>query len=381
MLGIFIGVSLVVALVSLGQGMQNAINTQFASVGVDKIIIQPTSPGFGPPGQDAAGNLTEKDLKIVEQTPGIKAAAGRILLSAKIEFNKEIKVNFVASMPKEQAARALLEESQNMKIQKGRMLKQGDSGKAVIGDNYATKKIFDKNIQLGSKITVEGKQFEVIGILKKDGNPMRDELVMLNEEDVNEISSKEDYSAIFAQVQEGSDINLVAEKLTRSLRRRKGQKEGFEDFEVQTSQEMIESFNNILSIIQIFVIGIAAISIIVGGIGIMNTMYTSVLERTKEIGVMKAIGARNRDIMGLFLIESGMLGVTGGLIGLAIGIGFSLIVEFGAKAALGTNLISAQFPLYLIIGTLIFSFIIGAISGVLPAMQASRMKPVDALRK
>ena len=381
MLGIFIGVSMVVALVSLGQGMQNAIDAQFSSIGVDKIIIQPTSPGFGPPGQDSAGNLSEKDLKTIKQTQGVKVAAGRIIQSVKIEFNDIAKAQFAASMPKDSSARELIKVAQNMKIQDGRMLKPKDSGKVILGNNFASKEIFDKNIRIGNKILIGNEKFEVIGILKKNGNPMRDDIIILNEDDLKEISGRNDYSTIFVQVQEGSDVNNVAEKLTRALRRRKNQKEGFEDFEVQTSQELIDSFNTILNIVQIFVLGIAAISIIVGGIGIMNTMYTSVLEKTKEIGVMKAIGAKNKDIMLLFLIESGILGAVGGAIGLAMGICFSLAVEFGAKAALGTNIISAHFPLALIAGTILFSFIIGAISGTLPAMQASRLEPVEALRK
>ena len=380
MLGIFIGVSLVISLVSLGQGLQNAVNSQFSAVGMDKIIIQPIGPGYGPPGQEGS-NLTDKDIKVIEQVVGVKSVAGRIISSVKIEYNRIIKINFVGSMPKEQKARALLEEAQNLKIYKGRFLKQDDSKKAVIGNNYATKKLFGKNLEVGNKILIGGKQFEIIGILKKIGNPMSDEVILVNQEDIEDITGKTDYSALFTQVEKGSDVNLVADKITRSLRKKKGQKEGHEDFEVQTTQELIESFNTILIVIQMFVIGIAGISLIVGGIGIMNTMYTSVLERTREIGVMKAIGAKNGDVLKLFLIESGMLGLVGGLVGLLLGMGFSLIVEFGAKQALGSGMIAASFPPALLIGTLLFSFILGAVSGVFPAMQAAKMKPVDALRK
>ncbi len=380
MLGIFIGVSLVISLVSLGQGLQNAVNSQFSAVGVDKIIIQPVGPGYGPPGQEGS-SLTDKDLRVIEQVTGVKTAAGRIVSSIKIEYNKIVKINFVGSLPKEQKARDLLEEAQNMKIDKGRLLKQGDSKKVVIGHNYAIKKLFGKNVEVGNKILIGGKLFEIIGILQKTGNPMSDEIVLVNQEDIEDITGKTDYSALFIQVEKGSDVNSVADKITRTLRKKKGQKEGHEDFEVQTTQELIESFNTILIVIQMFVIGIAGISLIVGGIGIMNTMYTSVLERIREIGVMKAIGAKNSDILKLFLIESGMLGLVGGLVGLLLGMGFSLMVEFGAKQALGSNLIAASFPLSLLIGTVLFSFILGALSGVLPAMQAAKMKPVDALRK
>lgn len=381
MLGIFIGVSLVVSLVSLGQGMQNAINTQFSTIGVDKILIQPTSPGFGPPGQDSAGNLTDKDLKTIRNVPEVRRVAARMMGSMKIEFNDHSNVNFVISLPDDPDERDLLIEAQDVDIEKGRMLKSGDSRKAIVGSNYAEKNSFEKEIEVGNKISIQGELFEVVGIMKKSGTPFKDDIVLINQDDVEQITGKKDYSLIIAQVHQNADIDKTSEKISKALRRRKGLKEGYEDFEVETSQEMIESFNNILQVVQFFVLGIAAISIIVGGIGIMNTMYTSVLERTRDIGVMKAIGAKNSNILEIFLIESGVIGTIGGGIGLILGICFSIVVEYGAKFALGTNLIEAHFPLSLIIYTLLFSFIVGAISGVLPAMQAAKLKPVEAFRK
>jgi len=127
-------------------------------------------------------------------------------------------------------------------------------------------------------------------------------------------------------------------------------------------------------------IGIAAISLLVGGIGIANTMYTAVLERTKEIGIMKATGAQNKDILLIFVIESGLLGIIGGLIGIAIGFGLSSAVEFLARNFIGTNLIEAYFSYWLLFGALLFSFFIGAIFGVMPARHAASLQPVDALR-
>lgn len=112
----------------------------------------------------------------------------------------------------------------------------------------------------------------------------------------------------------------------------------------------------------------------------MNTMYTAVIERTKEIGTMKAVGARNSDVLLVFLFESGLLGFVGGAIGIVIGYGLGKSAEYGATMALGTDLLQASFPLYLILGALAFSFVIGTLSGILPAMQAAKLKPADALR-
>ncbi|HIE33536.1 MAG TPA: FtsX-like permease family protein [Candidatus Altiarchaeales archaeon] len=147
-----------------------------------------------------------------------------------------------------------------------------------------------------------------------------------------------------------------------------------------TTEQVRETVNSILLVIQIVVIGIAAISLIVGGVGIMNSMYTSVLERTREIGVMKAIGARNSDIMLLFLIESGIIGLVGGIIGCLIGVGLAKGVEFVATQELSTAILKASITPGLIIGALIFSFMVGCISGLLPAKGAAEMNPIDALR-
>ena len=148
---------------------------------------------------------------------------------------------------------------------------------------------------------------------------------------------------------------------------------------MQTSEELIKSVNTILGVVQAIFIGIAAISLLVGGIGIMNTMYTSVLERTHDIGIMKAIGARNSDILSIFLLESGLLGLAGGAIGVLLGVGLSKLVEYFGSQSVG--MLQASFSWHLIGGALAFSFIVGMISGALPARQASRMHPVEALRE
>ena len=135
-----------------------------------------------------------------------------------------------------------------------------------------------------------------------------------------------------------------------------------------------------LNIITAFLAGVAAISLFVGGIGMANTMYTSVVERTREIGIMKAIGAKNREILYIFLIESGLLGLVGAGIGVLLGYSISKTIEYIAITQLNTNLLQAAAPLYLIFGCLVFGFVIGAVSGTLPAIQASKTNVVDALR-
>ncbi|MFH0868593.1 MAG: ABC transporter permease, partial [archaeon] len=184
---------------------------------------------------------------------------------------------------------------------------------------------------------------------------------------------------IYAKVRTGYDPATVADAIEKRMRDDRDLKKGQEDFSVQTSEQLAQTMGNILGIVQTILVGIASIALLVGSIGIMNTMYTSVMERTKEIGVMKAIGAKNRDVMLIFLIESGLLGLIGGIFGVLAGLGMAKGAELYAQYA-GYGMVRAAVTPELIVLGLSFSFAIGAISGFMPARKASKLKPVDALR-
>jgi len=380
-IGIIIGIAAVVALISLGQGMKDAINKQFSSIGGDKIIVQTKSAGFGPPGQQSPGKLTEHDLKIMTQVSGVKEAAGRLLKPVRIEFNKKARTQFLSSVPEDSTADLVI-SANNYKAAQGRMIKTSDKGKIMVGNDFAQEDAFGKEMVAGDKVIIQDRQFEVIGILDKLGDPVRDKSIVMNTKEAWDLLgiTDEEYSVLVAQADAGQDIDALSDRILRAIRRDRGQKEGREDFTVQTSGEVIATFGTILTIVQVILSGIAAISLLVGGIGIMNTMYTSVLERTREIGIMKSIGARNSDVMWIFLIESSILGGIGGLIGILLGVLMSKLVELMAYYFWGPNLLQASIPWYLVLGALAFSLVIGTVSGLLPSRNASRMRPVDALR-
>lgn len=385
MVGIFIGIAAVVSLISLGQGMEEAIKGIFFQIGSDKLIVTAKSGQrfSGPPGSSAAANLTIEDMAVIKRVNGVEKVGGRLIKSARLEFNREVKFYFVASMPDDQEGMDLVTASNRYEAGFGRLLKSGDRFKAVIGYDVANKGIFKtKRLELGNKIKVSNADFEAVGILKKSGNPQQDRIIIVPEDALREVLGigEEALDIIAVQIEKGVDINQAGENIERELRRERDVEEGKEDFEIQTPQQLLETLGSILTIVKIVLIGIASISLLVGGIGIANTMYTAVLERTKEIGVMKSVGAQNKDILMIFLIESGLLGLVGGAIGVGMGIGLSKLVEIMAAQFLGTSLIKASFPWYLILGALAFSFLIGAMSGLLPAKQAASLKPVDALR-
>ena len=379
MMGIFIGIAAVVALISLGQGLQSAIEEQFEQLGSDKIIIQPK--GMGPPGSAASNSLilTSKDLKIIENVRGVEWASGYLIKQSQVKFKEEMSIGFTTGVTAEDFE--LMIEMVGLSILDGRKLEKVDKFKVVVGYDHVYKNTWDKPLKIGSTIEIEGYDFKVIGVMSKLGNPIDDGSLYVSKDVLKEILNVEnEESQIIAKTATGFDPINVAETIERKLRRSRGEKEEQETFSVQTSEQLLESFSSIFGIVQAVLVGIAGISLLVGGIGIMNTMYTSVLERTKEIGTMKAIGAKNSNILLIFLFESGLLGLVGGAIGIGIGIGLGEGTEYIASITLGTDLLQAVFPWYLIAGALLFSFLIGTLSGVFPAMQAAKLKPADALR-
>ena len=380
MLGVFIGIAAVVALISLGQGLSQTINDQFEKVGGDKIIITAKQEaGFG--GQNTPGELGKRELDLVEDAPGVIASAGTLYRSQAAQYNKIQRTLPVYSIPDKPDQADLTIKVNLWEAEQGRMVSHKDKLKATIGYDLAYKMKFARNMVLGEKIKLGNVTFEVVGIMKRLGDPTSDGGIIVPENDLREIIGEpESYSFIIAQSGPTESPEDVATRIKRAIRRDRHQDEGKEDFAVQTSTELIASFNVVLGVIQAVFVGIAAISLLVGGIGIMNTMYTAVLERTREIGVMKAIGARNADILTIFIIESGLLGLAGGLIGVVIGLTMSIGVSLGANAAFGPNTMNAAYPLWLIIGALFFSLSVGAMSGLLPARRASKLKPVEALR-
>ncbi len=375
-IGIFIGITALVALVSIGQGLQETIDKQFSMLNPNAIYI---FPGGGMYGVLAATvgtvQLTDHDVKIIKRVNGIEKAAGFSATLAGIESGNEIKYAFVIGYDPSELT---LSEISSISPEKGRELEPNDGYKAIVGWLYANGDVFKKKLNVGDEITIKGRKFTIVGIAERVGSEEDDKQVYIPLSTMREVYGDIGYMTVWATVKENYPIDLVAERVKEVLRKDRNLKEGEEDFTVQTPQQLYETYGAVISIVQIIVIGIASISLIVGGIGIMNTMYTSVLERTREIGIMKAVGAKNSDIMMIFLIESGILGLVGGVIGIIAGIGISKIIE---SVTLQTGYpFGASTPPWLILGALAFSFIVGSISGLLPAMQAAKMKPAESLR-
>jgi len=380
MIGIFIGIAAIISLIGLGEGLRNAISSLFGDLGVDVLTVQAGGVQAGPPGTGVINPLSIDDAEKIGKIAGVKESIPRLVRSGRMEFNDKQIIAYVGSMV-DGDARKEIERIANVEADTGRLLKDGDKYKVVVGGSYKNDDKFGKPINIGTRIKVEGKVFEVIGIAKKKGNPILDNVILMNEDVMREIfNDKKKVDIIAVVVKDKDEISNVKDSIEKLLRKQRDVKEGEEDFSVETPENTIKTLEDTLFAVQLFVYIIAGISLLVGGIGIMNTMYTSVVERTKDIGIMKSIGARNNNIFTIFLIESGCLGMVGGLIGILIGVGIAKSLAYIGGLILSSNLIQANFSPFLIIGSLIFSFMIGTIAGITPAIQASKLKPVDALR-
>ncbi|MGM5482250.1 MAG: ABC transporter permease [Nanobdellota archaeon] len=385
LLGIIIGITSVVALVGLGQGLQAAISGIFGSLGTDKITVT-AEGGFGPPGTGVNEPLTKENLEKIKDIAGVESAAGRLVEPAKYGFNEKIRFGYAVSMPLDDSDELrLVEETFNLKAAEGRILDQGDNKKIMVGSTLGDlEEFFGKDITPDSKFSLQDKTFEVVGVLEKQGNPVFDGAVYVGEENMRDIFNltKDELDVLALKVSDEDDIIHIKEDVEKLMRKERDVDKGQEDFSVQSPEDVLDEVNSTLGAVTLFVYIIAAISILVGGIGIMNTMFMSVTERTREIGIMKGIGARNDAVFTLFFVESGLLGGIGGLLGATFGAIISIAGAMALQNFLGDTFeISAQVSPLLFLGSVAGSFFIGSLFGTIPAYKASRLHPVEALRK
>jgi putative ABC transport system permease protein len=369
-IGIVIGIASIVALITISQGLENAVKGQFEQMGSDKLTITgPISSGY------ISSYLDDRDLEIIRSLAEIEWASPWVLVSSDVEYNRETQfIQQIIGVDTD-----IFEESfedMNYGVIEGRFIKPNEKGKVVIG--YAVgRDLFKKDVHLNNQLEIKGVKFEVTGVIEEIGNPDDDQSMYLAIEDLREIFNKsDDLTMVMAKVKQGNDIDFVAEKLTDKLEDRKGETESFD---VLTPEQLLAQVGDILILIQVILGGIASISLLVGGIGIMNTMYTAVLQRTKEIGIMKSIGATNKAISSIFLVEGALFGIAGGIIGVALGTIMAYLVKNIADQA-GYKILVIKLNPTLVIFVLIFSIGIGLLSTWWPARRAVKLKPVDALR-
>lgn len=369
LIGIIIAVTTIVALLSLVQGLENSITQEFERLGSNKIYVSPK--GFTGPNNPMTG-LTTEDVRSVEGLSDFKFITPYYISSAEVTYKNE-KLNMqLFGIPTKNAEERF--KSFGTTYVEGRSLNNRDKLAVTIGYNIAKTK-FSKEIRVSDRLTINGKNLVVIGIITQKGSD-DDNVIYIPIDTLREVTgNQKDVTMIEFEVKDLNKMSPIKDKINKTLSKSRGN----DNFEVITPDQIMAQIDTILSIIRIVLIGIASISLMVAGIGISNSMYTSVLERTNEIGVIKSIGARNKEVLFIFLIEAGLLGCIGGVIGVGFGYGIALLVGAMSSSS-GTLTLLIQPNLGLFLFGFFFALITAIISGLLPAKHAANMKPVDALR-
>ena len=386
-LGIFIGVAAVVIIISLGRGLQNSVNSQIQGLGQDVITISSGSSrafGGGGEGGSAITNiqpLSDKDIQALRLVPGVKFINGIISGRSTVRYQSDM-----ATMSIQGEDPALFKEFVTTDIASGRALAQGDTRSVVIGNGVA-EKTFKNKLSVGYLITINNKPFRVIGILvPSTGFGGSDNGIYMSTKDARDVLNNTDtlkaneYSSLSVKVTDANYVETTSLSIEKALQNSHHVTADKEDFSITSAQALQQRFSSITSGITLFLGVIAAVSLLVGGIGVANTMFTSVLEKTRDIGVMKAIGARNFDILLIFLFNSGMLGLVGGALGILFAVAVSIILpSLGLSLGNGSTL---EIPIStgLSVFAVAFSIGIGMFFGAIPAYRASKLRPVEALR-
>jgi len=383
-LGIVVGIVAVVVLIGLAQGLKEQITSQLQGFGPRTIVVVPFDLSGGSSSalaggassmnlRPSSGKLYDKDFDKIAKFGFIEEISRVIVGRSLLGFKGEEITGSVYGIEPD-----IFQKTATIEIEKGRFLEQTEKQVAVIGNSIA-EDTFEKKVDVGALIQVGGKTFRVVGVLKKTGNSFTqlDSVVLINFEESRDIFSnqlaKDEITAIRIIVKEGYPVNEAGEAIEDTIISSHKVTEDTKDFNVITPAYLNDQVGSVTGILTVFLGGIAAISLLIGGIGISNTMFMSVLERRREIGVIKSVGATEQEIRDLFLVESGIIGIFGGTAGIILG----AIVIFLIK-----NLADfpAVFTFEIGFGALLFSAIIGILAGTIPASQAAKLDPIEALR-
>jgi len=374
LIGVIIGIAAIVALLSVGAGVTATFEEQFESLGSNTIMIAP-GDAFNMQANTTV-KITDSDTRFIKNLSTVQDVIKEYASPVAVKFNNETKSSVFFTIDEE--GFEFFKNTDFVELAEGRWVEPGEASSIMISSNLAETS-FDREINLRKQININGEDYKVVGIFKLSAM-----MASFSSGGGGMILTTIDgYERVFettnlVEMMVKTTNTEVVDKTKEEIEEYFEDKYGKRSMTILTSEQAIDQFSMILGMLTLFIVGIAGISLIVGGIGIMNAMVTSVLERTKEIGLYKAIGASNAKILSIFLLEAGFIGLIGGIIGVLIGLGGAELIAVIANAS--------NFPIQtvlvpeIIIGALAFSLIVGMLSGFYPALRASRLDPVEALR-
>ena len=380
-LGVMIGVFSVILAVAVGSGAQVSVNQQIATLGSNMAIVVPEPDSQGPRRPTDRGRLTERDGQaIAKQVPGVSAVSPQLRSSVQLVTPGRSATTQATGATPEYAAIS------NLNAAEGRFISQSDVGSAsrvvVIGQTVADK-LFPETNPIGQIVRVNRVPFNVVGILESKGSNLgndNDDVIVLPISTLRQRLSTtanqgpDDVTLLFVGFEDEDSLIAGQKEIKKLLRDRYHVQKGkINPFTVRTTTEIAQTTGQVTQIFQAVLVAIASISLLVGGIGIMNIMLVSVTERTREIGLRMALGAKRADIRNQFLVEAAVLCVIGGAIGLTLAVVataiFQKVADFPAPIGISTAALA-----------IIFSAVIGLLFGGYPAIRASRLSPIEALR-
>lgn len=374
MLGIIIGVSTVIAVFAIGQAARNAVDEQFAGLSAKSIVVIGT--GGGRPGSTASTKLSLDDLDVVrDKSTYIETATGMLQGKSTASYNSiDESSNIVGT-------EATFFGISNLKLSSGRFFMEEENSDrvAVIGSDIYDTFYEEGEDAIGTVMNIGGKKVKVVGVLEESGGTLgrlsEDEAIYIPYNAVkSSILGSKGLTMLSFEANSVDNIKVATEELTKILRESHNLKDSAEDdFHIMDAGSMVGAAQDSASLMSTILTLVAAITLLVSGIGIMNVMFVTVAERTKEIGIAKAIGGKQADILSQFLMESVILSTIGGLIGVAFGQAAIPIITKLNILAMASS----------ITGPLLgfsFSALVGITFGFYPALKASRLDPVDALR-
>ena len=381
-LGIVIGIGAVISLLTLGESFSSQVNKQLSALGSNTIFIVPSAGGIGAAFSGGgmaptSGKLFDKDVDRVKRVPEIDVVARLLRGRTNIGFkDKNITAGVSGIEP------GVFEKTTAINMANGRFLQENDRRVAVIGHTIAYDTFGTRNtVSVNSYMMISGIKYRVIGIMEKNGGGFGagnnvDIGIYIPFEEAREMFKSNlapnEVQAMVLRVRESAVMSEVVDKIKSELDASHKVRPENRDYSVIDPASIQAAVSSVLSMITVFLAAIAGISLLVGGLAIASSMFTSVIERTHEIGVLKAVGATSDDILKIFVFEAGAVGAIGGVIGTLIG----MLVAYAASAF---GLQTSVSPALLLFGVL-FAFVIGVVSGYIPAKNAAKMTPVEALR-
>ncbi len=374
-LGVIIGVLSVILLVSLGEGARTYLGETFAGMGSNLLQVSPgrrETKGFGSPPVGTVHKLTREDeLALKHRGYAIDGVTGVVNGGGTIRYLNRRRDTFVLGVG------ARFDEIRQMRVDQGRFFAEEDIDahrRFVVLGRTVVAELFGEENPLGKVIKVADGEFRIIGIMEHKGNTLGfdlDDLVLVPSTTAMDLFAVDGLTNLLVRARDKANVEPAVEEITSILRRRHND---VVDFTVVSQDDMLATVNGIMATMSLVLIAIASISLVVGGIGIANIMLVSVRERTREIGVRRAVGAKKHHILLQFLLESVVISLLGGLIGLSLG----ALIIFVSRLAVPDLPISLS--VNIVLTAVGFSAAVGVLSGVVPAQRASNLDPVEALR-